>query len=96
MDRTDLKLQLSYLSLPRRPTGLGVCGQQAEGSGVALWACCGLSSLLEFNKEMQGGEGGGTDFLPIDLPLCRGWRSDEGVSGDVVFYGVTVVGLPDL
>lgn len=65
MDRTDFQLQLSYLSLPRRPTGLGVCGQQAEGSGVALWPCCGLSSLLEFNKEMQGGEGGAQISYPL-------------------------------
>lgn len=31
-----------------------------------------------------------TDFLLIDLPLCRGWRGD-GVGG---FYGVAVVVCP--
>ncbi len=80
---TDFKLQ--FLSLHWDvPQISGCVASRLRGQRSACGHAVVCLVRLRATKRCRD-----TDFHPIDLPLCRGWRSDEGVNCDVMFYGVT-------
>lgn len=87
---TDFKLLLRYLSLHWDvPQTSGCAASRLRGQGSACELV--VVRLVHLTATKRRGD---ADFYPVDLLLCRGWLSDEGVSLDVMFYGVTVVVFP--
>lgn len=88
VEQTSVEIFISSL---KRPTHLGGGGQQAEGVRGQIYGHVAICLVrLRTTKRLED-----TDFLPIDLPLCRGRRSGEGGgSAAMCFYGVMVVVCP--